>query len=164
MFEILSNLGLPRFGRSNWESTIRGLVANHPKYTDMENWPGRETADVTYNDQSGVLTALLIEKGYLVEHIWRNARPKYFMEVKTTTGDCGDRLYISSNQYQLVCRKTSYSCPKLILPDATLHVPTRPISSKCLHYLQGVQSRSQQFKCKTLCRSRSSQAERRFGV
>ena len=70
----------------------------------MENWSGRETADITYDDRSGALTAILIAEGYLDEQFWRNARPKYFMEVKTTTGECGDRLFISNSQYQLVCR------------------------------------------------------------
>ncbi|KAH6672846.1 hypothetical protein B0J14DRAFT_667527 [Halenospora varia] len=106
VFEILSTLGLPWFDWPNWESTIRGLVAIHPRYTGMDNWPGRETPDITYDDRSGVLTAILIAKGYLEEQVWRNARPKYFMEVKTTTGECGDRLYISSNQYQLMRRYT----------------------------------------------------------
>lgn len=89
----------------NWESTIRGLVAIHPRYTGMQDWPGRETADITYDDRDGVLTAILIAKGYLVEQVWRDSRPKYFMEVKTTTGECSDRLYISSNQYRLVWRR-----------------------------------------------------------
>lgn len=79
----------------------------------MDNWPGRETADITYDDRSGVLTAILIARGYLVEQVWRDARPKYFMEVKTTTGECGDRLYISSNQYQLVCRNQVTPVQKL---------------------------------------------------
>jgi hypothetical protein len=130
----------------------------------MDNWPGRETADITYDDRSGVLTAILIARGYLVEQVWRDARPKYFMEVKTTTGECGDRLYISSNQYQLVCRNQVTPVQKLKIPDATLHVPTRSISSECLHYLQSVQPRSQQFECEALCRSRSSPAERRLGI
>ncbi|KAL3421238.1 ino80 chromatin remodeling complex protein [Phlyctema vagabunda] len=102
VFEMLLALNLPRFDRSNWESTIRGLVAVHPNYTDIVNWPGRETADVTYHDQSGVLTAILIAKGYLDKKVWEDAKPKYFMEVKTTTGECSDKLYISGNQYRLM--------------------------------------------------------------
>jgi len=132
---MLSTLGLPLFDRQNWESTIRGLVAVHPRYTDMDNWPGRETADITYHDLSGVLTGILIAKGYLEEQVWRDARPKYFMEVKTTTGECGDRLYISSNQYNLVFRKPITPVQKLTMPDSKLHIPTRPVSPEYLYYL-----------------------------
>lgn len=78
----------------------------------MNNWPGRETADITYDDRSGNLTAILIAKGYLDRQVWRDARPKYFIEVKTTTGECGDRLFISNNQYQLVYKKPSLSYSK----------------------------------------------------
>jgi hypothetical protein len=106
---MLSTLGLPGFDRPNWESTIRGLVAIHPRYTGINNWRGTETADITYDDLSGDLTAILIAKGYLGAQVWRDARPKYFMEVKTTTGTCGDRLFISSKQYQMVYRRLSHS-------------------------------------------------------
>jgi hypothetical protein len=105
----------------------------------MSNWPGKETADITYEDWSGVLTAILIEKGYLEEQVWGNARPKYFMEVKTTTGEYSDRLYMSSRQYQLVCRTQIPPIQKLIMPDARMHFPTKSISPECLHYLPSVQ-------------------------
>lgn len=105
----MSTLGLPSFDLDNWESTIRGLVAVHPRYTDLRNWPGRETADITYDDEFGILTAILIANGYLVEQVWGDARPKYFIEVKTTTGGCGDRLFVSENQYRLVCRELGHS-------------------------------------------------------
>jgi len=76
----------------------------------MNNWPGRETADITYEDQLSVLTSILIAKGYLTEQVWRDARPKYFIEVKTTTGECGDRLFLSNKQYELV-GKNSHVVP-----------------------------------------------------
>ena len=83
----------------------------------MDDWPGKETADITYQDQSGVLTSILIAKGYLEEQFWRDARPEYFMEVKTTTGKYTDRFYISSNQNKLVCRSQVTPAPKLRMLD-----------------------------------------------
>ena len=67
----------------------------------MPAWEGSETADITYRDVRSVFTSLLIEKGYL-EEVWREARPNYFIEVKTTTGLCGDRFFLSTGQYSRV--------------------------------------------------------------
>lgn len=75
----------------------------------MANWTGRETADIVYKDDSGQLTQ------YLREHSEGNfplqiredrdfrAHPiEYYLEVKTTTGQCGTRFYMSSGQYKRV--------------------------------------------------------------
>lgn len=90
---------LPSFGRHDWKSTIRKEVTIHPKYRDMVPWNGAETADITFKDVSSAFTSLLIQTGHLEEQVWRGARPHYFIEVKTTTGDCNDRFFMSNSQY-----------------------------------------------------------------
>lgn len=68
----------------------------------MEHWPGRETADIVYNDQKGAFTDLLIQEGFLDGDIWSGATPEYFIEVKTTTGECNDRFFMSNSQVERV--------------------------------------------------------------
>ncbi|KAI9933658.1 hypothetical protein MW887_008131 [Aspergillus wentii] len=102
VFEILSHLtpSLPGFSRDNWESTIRKYVRLHNGYTDMESWNGRETSDITYTDHEGVLTSLLIEKNYLCPDAWTGRRPRYYLEVKSTTSSWDTPFYMSKNQYE----------------------------------------------------------------
>jgi hypothetical protein len=69
---------------------------------DMSEWNGRETADLTYKDVEGDFTAMLIDKGYLNQNDWQQARPLYYIEVKTTTGPCNIRFYMSKHQYKRV--------------------------------------------------------------
>ncbi len=94
--------GLPGFSREDWQSTIRGYAAAHPDYSDIVAWVGRETADITYSDFDGALTRLLIDKGYLASETWADARPHYFIEVKTTTGSCSTPFFMSKYQYRRV--------------------------------------------------------------
>ncbi|KZF20943.1 hypothetical protein L228DRAFT_223072 [Xylona heveae TC161] len=103
VFELLSCLNPPLQGwsRENWQSTIRRYVTIHPEYADMHDWNGRETADITYNDTAGELTAMLADCGYLeYDDDWQNASPKYYIEVKTTTGPCHTPFYMSKHQYK----------------------------------------------------------------
>ncbi|KAF5570430.1 ATPase-like ATP-binding domain-containing protein [Fusarium phyllophilum] len=86
VFELLSCLNLP-----NW---------NH--YTNLQAWRGRETADIVYVDAEGHLTNTLIGCGYLDHDEWHGARPRYYIEVKTTTGPCSTAFYMSGKQYQLM--------------------------------------------------------------
>ncbi|KAL2822753.1 hypothetical protein BDW59DRAFT_173698 [Aspergillus cavernicola] len=106
VFELLSSLdpGLPGYSRDNWQSTIRKYVRIHDDYAGMESWNGRETADITYNDTDGVLTSLLIDKGYLAPVVWSGARPYYYLEVKTTTLLCETPFYMSGSQYERMQR------------------------------------------------------------
>ena len=99
---MLLHLQLPGFTRDNWKSNVRGEVKIHRKYSDMESWKGAETADITYNDIHGNFTRLLIDKGYLPSAVWQNARPFYYLEVKTTTKECNTRFFMSKSQYQRV--------------------------------------------------------------
>jgi hypothetical protein len=93
---------LPDFSRNNWQSTIRHYVTVHPEYAGMEPWTGRETSDIVYTDDEGVLTDLLIDEGHLAREIWAGKKPKYFIEVKTTTASFDTPLYVSKAQYQRV--------------------------------------------------------------
>jgi hypothetical protein len=104
VFELLSTLELPRWSDENWQSTIRHYVKVHPTYRNIENWRSRETADLVYVDTEGQLTNTLIGCGYLNHDQWHDARPKYYMEVKTTTGPRETPFYMSSKQYQLVSK------------------------------------------------------------
>ncbi|KAI1327062.1 hypothetical protein F5Y16DRAFT_421235 [Xylariaceae sp. FL0255] len=112
VFELLSHLsggqGLPEFYRANWKSNIRKYVTVHPEYTDMEDWRGRETSDITYWDVQGALTKELIEKRYLAQNIWEGKRPNYFIEVKTTTGSCDTPFYMRKAQYQRMQGNTNW--------------------------------------------------------
>jgi hypothetical protein len=102
VFEMLLHLELPGFTRDNWKSNIREEVKIHSKYSDMKGWNDPETADITYNDIHGNFTRLLIDKGYLPSAVWQNARPLYYLEVKTTTNECNTRLFMTKSQYQRV--------------------------------------------------------------
>lgn len=89
---------------------MRKLARAHPEYADLQPWEGVETSDIVYPDEAGVLTTLLREKGYF-EDLWAPGMetPKYFIEVKTTTSDCGAAFYMNRSQYALV----SHSSPHL---------------------------------------------------
>jgi len=83
----------------------------------MPPWPHRrETSDIVYDDVGGVLTQFLVDAGYLDQGTWEGAKPEYSIEVKTTTGDCGDRFFVSSNQYSMVCLRFQLS-PETLLID-----------------------------------------------
>ncbi|KAL6898616.1 hypothetical protein GGI43DRAFT_408166 [Trichoderma evansii] len=104
VFELLSTLGMPHWSIENWQSTIRGYVKAHPNYRNIASWRGRETADLVYDDTEGDLTNILMDCGYLDSDEWRNARPKYYMEVKTTTGPRETPFYMSNSQYERMRR------------------------------------------------------------
>ncbi|KAH8586657.1 hypothetical protein B0O99DRAFT_585566 [Bisporella sp. PMI_857] len=104
IFELLLGLSLPGFSEISWESTIRTEVRVHDRYRNLEFLTRRETADITYNDIDGVLTKLFIEKRYLDRETWENSRPKYYLEVKTTTKDCSEQFYMSGSQYNRMRR------------------------------------------------------------
>lgn len=71
----------------------------------MTAWNSHETSDIVYADTTSQLTQVLIRLGYL-ENEWRGAKPEYLIEVKTTTGGYSDRLFMSKNQYRMVCLTT----------------------------------------------------------
>jgi hypothetical protein len=66
----------------------------------MPPWEGAETADITYSDADGELTSYLIDQGYLKD--CQGIRPKYYLEVKTTTKGCRTPFYMSKHQFARV--------------------------------------------------------------
>ncbi|KAE8338025.1 hypothetical protein BDV24DRAFT_177138 [Aspergillus arachidicola] len=102
VFEVLSHLNpnLPGFSRENWQSTIRKYVRLHEDYTDLEPWGGRETADLVYTDSEGTLTSFLVAKDYLSSERWAGKRPRFYLEVKSTTSTCETPFYMSKYQYE----------------------------------------------------------------
>ncbi len=98
---------LPDFGRANWMSTVRRKVRVHNKYSDMPPWKGAETADIVYEDQSPEykFTNLLINNDHLPgHHLAPGPNLKYYLEVKTTTKECGTRFFVSKAQYHRVSK------------------------------------------------------------
>ncbi|RSL92134.1 hypothetical protein CDV31_015293 [Fusarium ambrosium] len=104
VFELLKNLspGLPGFSLENWRSTIRRYASAHPDYANIGRWNHRETSDIEYDDSEGALTELMIDNGYLERDIWEDRKPRYYLEVKTTTGRCEAPFYMSKSQYRLM--------------------------------------------------------------
>ncbi|KAL2862596.1 uncharacterized protein BJX67DRAFT_391165 [Aspergillus lucknowensis] len=104
VFELLLGQGLPGFDRTNWRSNIRKYVSVHPDYRDLTPWSGVETADLVYHDTSSVLTRILIRTGYLTRDRWHGINPSYYIEVKTTTGECDNAFFMSRSQYRRMQR------------------------------------------------------------
>lgn len=106
VFELLYRLliwsQLPGFSRNNWQSSVRKYVKVHPDYATLVPWSGTETSDIVYPDNDGLLTKQLIKKGYLAMETWEGRKPKYFIDVKTTTMPCETRFSMSKVQYQRV--------------------------------------------------------------
>ena len=75
-------------------------MAAHEKYLNLEEWQGQDV-DMVYDDKEGVLTKILMKDGHLSD-IWYGARPKYWLEVKTTTRKCGARFYLTDPEYKRV--------------------------------------------------------------
>ncbi|EXK44468.1 hypothetical protein FOMG_03182 [Fusarium oxysporum f. sp. melonis 26406] len=103
VFELLSKLELRGCGRGNWQSTIRTYANIHLEYADLSHWPNRETADLVYSDTQGDLTRILVD-AEILSGDWSARLPKYYIQVKTTTGPCGTPFYMSGNQYRLMER------------------------------------------------------------
>lgn len=96
---------LPSFGVANWQSNIHGYARAHPEYIAISSWGGSETADITYRDDNGALTSFLVDKGYLegfdVERL-RQAKPLYYLEVKSTPYPYETSFFMSNKQYRRV--------------------------------------------------------------
>jgi hypothetical protein len=145
----------PSFSWDNWTSTIKNRVLIHPNYSERERWPGqREISDIRFNDTRSFLTQHLINGGYLDGDVWSGATPEYFIEVKTTTGDCGDRFFMSSNQYRLVSAALLFHFvyqPVLTTLDARNDFGRRSGIQQDICNLQGIQSRKRQFEPEAVC-------------
>ncbi|KAJ4254455.1 hypothetical protein NW762_010053 [Fusarium torreyae] len=105
VFELLKNIEprLPGFSLENWKSTIRGYAQAHPEYANIQSpTGGREIADLVYDDVEGTLTSLFIDNGYLAKEDWEGKKPRYLLEVKSTTGPCHAPFFMSKRQYQRI--------------------------------------------------------------
>ncbi|KAM0421093.1 hypothetical protein ACHAPT_011164 [Fusarium lateritium] len=111
VFELLKNMspGLPGFSLENWGSPLWRYASAHPDYAEMRNWGHMEISDLGYNDREGAFTELLINNGYLRRDVWENKTPRYYLQVKTTTGPCEAPFFMSKGQYRLMqeCRDST---------------------------------------------------------
>jgi hypothetical protein len=105
-FELLCGIdpSLTGWSDRNWQSRIRHYVTIHPDYAMMAPWYGTETADIVYDDTEGAFTTFLIAHGYLEADEWEDRRPKYFIEIKTTTGPLCTPFYMSKRQFERVSK------------------------------------------------------------
>jgi len=108
VYELLSSL-LEDFGPQCWQSTMRRLVTGpvgHADHANIEPWTGAaqdETTDIVYTDVSGAFTRLLVNNDYLDAGTWTNRQGvHYFIEVKSTFGQCAVPFFMSDRQYNLV--------------------------------------------------------------
>jgi hypothetical protein len=96
------------FTLDNWRSTIRGEINDIPGYRHITNWKGRETADIVYEDCDSKLTEWLDYNctgsypAYDYERDFAEQPIEYYFEVKSTTGACGSRFFLSAGQYKRV--------------------------------------------------------------
>lgn len=78
----------------------------HPRcaatFPEVEKPAKREQADIIFDDVYGDFTQYLIDKLYLEPERHRGAKPKYFIEVKTTLQKCDTKFYMSKSQYRRV--------------------------------------------------------------
>ncbi|KAH7378152.1 hypothetical protein BKA64DRAFT_585931 [Cadophora sp. MPI-SDFR-AT-0126] len=102
VFKVLFGIQDLNFDLENWRSSIRGYAKVLPEFRHLEAWPGRETSDLVYDDTNGVFTRLMISLGYLNADHWANKTPRYYIEVKCTTGNCEMPFIVSQNQVDLV--------------------------------------------------------------
>lgn len=115
----------------DWQSTIRHFVRAHPSYAAIEAWRQKETADITYHDNStmmeSTLTARVLGDSYtgwlptwlkgectcstgdspcpdrLCSARETEVEPlEWLFEVKTTTGPCETDFFMSPGQYERV--------------------------------------------------------------
>ncbi|KAK0705518.1 hypothetical protein B0H67DRAFT_558107 [Lasiosphaeris hirsuta] len=101
VFHFLSSLTptLPGFSREDWKSKRKALVKVHQTYAAMTPWTGAETSDLEYDDIAGILTARLIENGYLSQG-WQDRRPKYYIDVKSTSERWDSSFSMGGARYQ----------------------------------------------------------------
>lgn len=111
---------MTNFTIENWQSTIRHNVKVHPDYRDMSPWTGDEESDIMYTGRCPNLI------NFLVDAAQPHTYPAFLnnglttdvnvhLEVKTTTGPCSARFFMSKCQYELMqskaCETTSLATP-----------------------------------------------------
>lgn len=112
VYEMLSNLNLPDWGRGNWTCKIRQHTSILPEYANIGHCQDGP-ADFVYNDHTGALTGIMVQHGYLNQDVWGEMKPKYLFIVKSTTGSNDVPFHIGRSEFELVCF-ISLSSPKVI--------------------------------------------------
>lgn len=83
----------------NWTSKLRvDADQNYPPFTQNEGG----FTDFTYVDHSWQMKTFLEGSAFGVDTAWSNTTT-YHLEVKTTTGGCGEPFFVSQNQLDMVC-------------------------------------------------------------
>jgi len=77
-------------------------VNTHPSYKNLTAYPGPETSDIQYRDDTGKLTVKLIVDGYLPYETWSGRTPMYYLDVKTTATECNSPFFMSGRQCDTV--------------------------------------------------------------
>ncbi|KAJ6438742.1 hypothetical protein O9K51_08143 [Purpureocillium lavendulum] len=120
VYELLSSL-LEDFGPQCWQSTMRRLVTGslgHADHANIGPWAGAaqdETTDIVYTDTSGAFTRLLVTNEYLDAGTWANRQDvRYYIEVKSTFGECAVPFFMSDRQYNLMTELTTENSVYLI--------------------------------------------------
>lgn len=90
----LSNCATP-FTYENWTSSFRSL-AGFPAFV------GDEVADFTYHDTDGTLTRHLFPS----DHEYFSGSPRYFIEVKSTSGEQSNPFFMKKRQFLEAFRMT----------------------------------------------------------
>ena len=138
----------------------------HEKYRDMDEWSGSETADIVYEDcaPDRKLTGFLLK--YLLPGYSLREREniKYYLEVKTTIGDCSNKFFLSKAQHLRVriCVLPWSTDHKLIYSrvDEENGPGTRDPSKRSLCDHAGLQSWSKEYDDTVLCRPMGLESER----
>ena len=107
VFETLKK-HISKFALEHWQSRIRGEVGIHADYANLRPWDRPETADCVYTDSTGRLWRFLKDNGFGGLPVGLDDEAKfgaarfqpleYFIEVKTTTKECGTRFFMSKGQ------------------------------------------------------------------
>ena len=85
----------------HWTSNLRGWARSFDAYKALSDYTLTEVSDITYSDVDGHMTTWLISHGFAKAKGWRKF-PTYHIEVKTTTGACGEPFQMSQYQVNLV--------------------------------------------------------------
>jgi hypothetical protein len=87
---------------------LRGYARAYEDFKDLSDYRQREISDITYTDEAGEFTRWLINHGYAQAESWLEKPPRYLIEVKTTTGACSERFFMSNHQAKLVSFHDSF--------------------------------------------------------
>jgi hypothetical protein len=110
VFLFLEEYLSPSFAEENWTSNYRSRALDS-RFSGME----KDYADFTFRDTSeGKLAEYLCSCGFADAENWKQHRPTYHLEVKTTTGSRDDIFFMSNNQ---VNKARRYTLKTAVIPN-----------------------------------------------